>query len=289
MSTAAQSKDPRNPKTLLRYHQVFIINGQAVTMKIDSGAQNSIISKLDWQRMGQPALTPPTRERISSAGTTVQLEGEFDADVEFEGKHYTLPLQVSSRDTTRNLTGRRWFPVFNSLDWNALFYDGGKIVKLPNASSEAASDQIEKETITIPYFLRIKVENKVLIMKLDTGATASVIGLSEWKQIGEPKLEQPKRRMTDTAGTVVCLRGEGRLNVTHKGETHCLPIVVKNSNKPCALIGTRWFSYLTFDFNLIFRSPTFQVRVNTPTEKRACDQPERDEKAKKQNVGSKCA
>ena len=108
---------PSTPKT---FELEIKINGQPVTMTIDSGCHISIIGKLIWQQLGQPKLEPVCETWSAATGTEIQFKGKFIADVNYAGKSLQLPLHVMDQSKTFNIVGRVWFPSLH-LDWNSIF------------------------------------------------------------------------------------------------------------------------------------------------------------------------
>ena len=94
-------------------------------------------------------------------------------------------------------------------------------------------------------------------MILDTGATASIVGLGTWVSIGKPQLNQTKRTMSDTSNSSLDLKGEFIAEVKYNGRPFQLTLLVSNKFQIKNIIGTDWFPSLDFDFNAVFDNIQF--------------------------------
>ena len=262
---AGQLKKIDEPKydALHAYYLKVKINGESLLMKIDSGCNNSIINAAEWERLGQPQLTP-AGERISATRTKVDLKGKFVANVELYGQVYELPIQVSKQPTTRNLIGREWFP-FIYLNWNKIFHHNRKRhVPIFQTITEKQEEQkrliIASNKRTNFFYIEVKIENVMTKMMLDTGASQSKISLKQWEKIGKPDLEECPIRIVDTANQVLPLAGQCVVTAEYEGEKRLVPLIVTAENYG-QVIGTNWFKYFRLDFNSIFENITMSQSV----------------------------
>lgn len=243
--------------SLSTYLLPIVINDKPVTMKIDSGCHDSIINALIWQELGRPQLEPATTKRYSATGVEVVLMGHFTARVRYAGRLFLLPLTVSNRTDTRNLMGRRWFPILN-LDWNRIFHCIPTAHFMKKQTENERQLALETTKRTCPFYVHVKVEGVNLRMLLDTGATQSKITVSQWQLIGKPRLQPTSIIIHDTANNVMPLVGRCIINAEYNGQRGLLPLLVSGGANGYAVIGTDWFKTIRFDFNNIFETMTFQ-------------------------------
>ena len=230
-------------------------NCELVEMLIDSGSEFSIINKLVWDKLGRPELTPTHMRVIMASGASVDLLGQFTANIIFDQHEYELPLHVMNKDDAHNVIGWRCFPILD-LNWNTIF--GGK--KL--SEMKQISHKLEKENdfskssqqrIIEHFYVTLNVEDVDLPMMLDTGASVSLIGIAQWEKLGKPKLKPDKLHyLTDNGDNKIDIAGKCWVKVKYLGRHRLLPLRVINRNCDSAVVGTNWFHSLEFDFNSIF-------------------------------------
>jgi predicted aspartyl protease len=233
------------------------INGQPVTMTIDSGCHISIIGKLIWQQLGQAKLEPVMDTWFGATGSQIEFKGKFMANVNCAGKILQLPLHVTKQAKTTNLVGRSWFPSLN-LDWNKVFncYDATRCKPESKRQRQLASKMI-KSRITGHYYVDICVEGTTIQMVLDTGASVSVVGQATWEVIGKPPLTPNTGTrytpMIDAAQKAIPCKGSCKVKVNYNGREGVLPLLVRTEQNCQSIVGTDWFETLKFDFNCIFK------------------------------------
>ena len=234
------------------YKLNLTINDKPVTMCIDSGCHNSIINKMEWKKLGKPNLSKVSTPRLAASGAKVGLMGEFTASVEYYGRFFELPLQVSSGKNTLNLIGRAWFPVLD-LNWNRIFQktDDGPIFREPTQQYKT----IASNHYTKHFNITINVKGSShtqLQMILDSGSETSIISMEDWKKLGKPKIKNLSMRMIDTAGQTLSIEGLCWVKIEHQSQELLLPLVVSKDYNGRGIIGTNWFPSLNNDFNTIF-------------------------------------
>jgi predicted aspartyl protease len=233
-----------------------VINDKLVTMKIDSGCHDSIISSRVWQELGRPQLDPVPDKRYSATGTEVVLKGQFIARVQYAGTIFELPVQVSDSMDTRSLMGRRWFPTLN-LDWNGVFHCTSNVHPLQEQTEEKSNQELQMKLYRSQHFyIQVKVEGVNLMMMLDTGATQSIISSADWEKIGKPELKPTQIVIRDTSNKILPLTGQCTISCEYNGQKAKVPVFVYNGQH-YPLIGTNWFPQFKFDFNNIFAKMTF--------------------------------
>jgi len=221
-------------------------------MKIDSGTHDAIINSTVWRAIGSPQLEPFKGKRLASTGAEVPLLGYFIADVSYCGRLLQLPVQVSKKEDTRNLIGRRWFSELN-VDWNHIFrHNISSSVShlLPNEIARRHSSLGEEPTQHIR--ITIEIDGAYNEMVFDSGSTVSAIGINEWELMGSPALSPCKIKILDTANKPLSILGQFLVNVGYEGRYYPqLPLCVVN--KPSKnVVGTNWYHAIDFDFNTIF-------------------------------------
>ncbi|KAK4008975.1 hypothetical protein OUZ56_014093 [Daphnia magna] len=256
-TTSESNKPDIIYNSLSTYLLPIVINNKPVTMKIDSGCHDSIINALIWQELGRPQLETATTKRYSATGVEVVLMGHFTARVRYAGRLFLLPLTVSNRTDTRNLMGRRWFPILH-LDWNRIFHCIPTAHFMKKQTENERQLALETTKRTCPFYVHVKVEGVNLRMLLDTGATQSKITVSQWQLIGKPRLQPTSIIIHDTANNVMPLVGRCIINAEYNGQRGLLPLLVSGGANGYAVIGTDWFKTIRFDFNNIFETMTFQ-------------------------------
>ncbi|KZS14677.1 Uncharacterized protein APZ42_020038 [Daphnia magna] len=252
-----------------KYFLDLEINGYNLIMKVDSGCHDSIINKRTWKELGQPSLTNINTIRRSATGAEVGVKGGFNAKVLLAGREHHLSLLVSDNEKTRNLIGQRWFPTLMDIDWN-IFFNHETITIRSNVPIRT-KNKLKASAMTHrtrPFHLNVRIENIELRMMLDTGATSSIIQQSLWEELGSPALTPTTRVMRDTSNNIVELMGECNVKIEYMGQRAMLPLIVANGDRIEAVIGTRWFSVISFDFNSIFINMEFQLPVKFVEETR---------------------
>lgn len=240
------------------YLEININNCHKVNMKIDSGCHDSIVNMVVWQALGEPPLGPIPVRRLSATGAQVDVKGQFIATIQYGGRTFQLPLQVSGRPDTRNLIGRRWFPSLH-LDWNSIFHCVGTncLTRFQPRSDKQRRLAMEMVGRTNHFYLVLKLAGVEVKMMLDTGATQTKINMEHWKALGKPPLKPSRILILDTANKAMALEGECSIEVEYQGQKGVLPLLVMSAERGCAVLGTNWFQHLRLDFNTIFENITF--------------------------------
>ncbi len=240
--------------SLKRYYLKVQLNKILVKMKIDSGCHNAIINLKVWRALGSPKLKPCKVKRLGSSGVEVIVLGYFIATVNYLGRSFHLPIQVSGKEDTRNLLGRRWFPILN-LNWNRIFHRE----LLPQIPRFRRADEIPQlpvdflnEVRTKHFYVTIFVNGVNLRMLFDSGAYHSKIGIIEWERLGCPTLEPCNITILDTANNPLDLKGQLRVDVRYKGEVYGQLLLLVVNKRSKRILGTDWYRCIKFDFNKIF-------------------------------------
>ena len=244
-------------------------NCELVEMLIDSGAEDSKINKLTWEKLGRPELTPTCFRLIMASGAAVDLLGQFNASIILDQHEYELPLYVTVRDDTTNVIGWQWFPILDRLNWNSIF--GRKHCKIRQISHTAKKkhdfSKSRQQRATQHYYITLTAEGVDLPMILDTGASYSLIDMAHWEKLGKPKckLDSDRRPMIDGSGAKLDIAGICWVKVKYQGKQKLLPLRVLRNYDSEPIIGVNWFHSLNFDFNSIFNGhPENEEPVSPP-------------------------
>ncbi|KAI9555472.1 hypothetical protein GHT06_017987 [Daphnia sinensis] len=244
-----------------KFHLDMKINGQPVTMTIDSGCHISMISQLVWNTLGQPILEPvPTTDSwITASGAKIAIMGKFICKVKYAGKTFQLPLFVCGQPNVTSLLGRSWFPALH-LDWNQIF-NCNNVSRFQRESDKQRQlvSQMADTFATHHYFIGVKVEGINIQMMLDTGATVSVISEATWVKLGKPLLEPFALPILDAAKKMVPSKGVCMVKAEYNGREGVLPLIVTTA-KCESILGTNWFKTMQFNFNSVFLNMSFYKR-----------------------------
>ena len=104
------------------FQVVINIEGNPLTMEVDTGAAVSIISNKTWNSISYfPKLSlQPTPDTLRTyTGETIPVLEELSVQVEYHGQNATLPLLVVQNESP-SLIGRNWLAQIQ-LDWKSIF------------------------------------------------------------------------------------------------------------------------------------------------------------------------
>lgn len=96
--------------------------------------------------------------------------------------------------------------------------------------------------------VRIQINGQYIVFELDTGANNTIIPISQWKNIGSPKLSPTNIKLKSYNGTPISISGQCTADVSYNGKQFRLPIIVTNC-EATALIGLQWIRKLHIDLN----------------------------------------
>ena len=106
-----------------------------------------------------------------------------------------------------------------------------------------------------PYRATVNVNGKHLLMKIDTGASVSVVGEGMFNIIKEGKstveLEKTSTRLQTYTKEAIPVVGSVLVPVEHNGQSLTLPLIVTTGNGT-PLLGRDWLSALKLDWRSIF-------------------------------------
>ncbi|VDK40717.1 unnamed protein product [Dibothriocephalus latus] len=72
-----------------RKYLTVAINGKPVRLQRDTASDISLISKRTWQMIGQPPVITSDKKAMNVSGGFLQLTGELECDVSFDGTQFT--------------------------------------------------------------------------------------------------------------------------------------------------------------------------------------------------------
>ena len=96
------------------------INGCDFAFELDTGADNTIISLNDWEKLGSPVIHPSKLKLECYSGQPLKVEGECIVEVEYGGQKYNLAMIVVHGDGSP-LLGLHWITAMQ-LDLNHLVH-----------------------------------------------------------------------------------------------------------------------------------------------------------------------
>jgi predicted aspartyl protease len=97
-----------------------ILQGIQVEMILDTGATAFIIGLGTWVSIGKPQLNQTKRTMSDTSNSSLDLKGEFIAQVKYNGRPFQLILLVSNKFQIKNIIGTNWFTSMD-FDFNAVF------------------------------------------------------------------------------------------------------------------------------------------------------------------------
>ena len=92
------------------------ICNKAVSMKIDSGADVTVITKKTYETMIKPPILKPVKETLRSLSEKIQCYGRFEASTELNGKEYHFPVYVIDKGS--NLLSRSVSQAMDIIQYN---------------------------------------------------------------------------------------------------------------------------------------------------------------------------
>uniref|UniRef100_A0A1I8JIX7 peptidylprolyl isomerase n=1 Tax=Macrostomum lignano TaxID=282301 RepID=A0A1I8JIX7_9PLAT len=81
------------------------INGQGISMQVDTGAEISLIPQNLWRQLGRPTLRKCRRILRQFDGSSIACLGEFTASLETNSKFVTIDLVVTAAEKKHGLLG----------------------------------------------------------------------------------------------------------------------------------------------------------------------------------------
>lgn len=102
------------------YKVPISLDGNGVSMELDTGAAVSVISETLYQKhLSHLKLQPSSLNLRTYSGEKVSLLGEIRVPVKYGSQEETLPLQIAKGDKP-SLFGRNWLEKIR-LDWQSIF------------------------------------------------------------------------------------------------------------------------------------------------------------------------
>ncbi|XP_055585260.1 uncharacterized protein K02A2.6-like [Uranotaenia lowii] len=89
-----------------------LVNGQPVSLQIDSASDISIISSKVWEQIGKPTMKPSSSQATNASGQPLTLLGEFNCEVTINGQTQQARCFVTSVSGL-NLIGIEWLDLFD--------------------------------------------------------------------------------------------------------------------------------------------------------------------------------
>nr|XP_054759405.1 uncharacterized protein K02A2.6-like [Lytechinus pictus] len=235
-----------------KFETDVVINKKSLTMRIDTQADCSIMSKDTYKRnFSDVPLRPNSLELGTYSGQQLDLCGEFECEVTYEGNTLLLPMMVTSYTNRPTLMGKNWLTKLK-LDWNYVFHvESSKWQSLLRQYSGMFDDCYEgisgveahvriKENSTpvycrprpVPYALKEEVEKE--LRNLEKNKVIVKTDYSDW---ATPIVVVPK------ADGSVRLFGDYKTTVNRAVDDECYPLPT-SQDLYAELGGTKVFSKL---------------------------------------------
>nr|XP_054759939.1 uncharacterized protein K02A2.6-like [Lytechinus pictus] len=235
-----------------KFETEVVINKKYLTMRIDTQADCSIMSKDTYERnFNDVPLRPNSLELRTYSGQQLDLCGEFECEVTYEGNTLLLPMMVTSYPNRPTLMGKNWLTKLK-LDWNNVFHvESSKLQSLLRQYSGMFEDSYEgisgveahvriKENSTpvycrprpVPYALKEEVEKE--LKNLEKNKVIVKTDYSDW---ATPIVVVPK------ADGSVRLCGDYKTTVNRAVDDECYPLPT-SQDLYAELGGTKVFSKL---------------------------------------------
>ena len=102
------------------YEVKMWLNEQPVSMQVDTGAAQTVMTKHVFESMFSGATLEPTNVTLTGfAGSPIPVLGRMKVTAKYQEQEHTVSLLVVDVDSGRpNLMGRDWLKVFK-LDWKS--------------------------------------------------------------------------------------------------------------------------------------------------------------------------
>ncbi|XP_063955562.1 uncharacterized protein K02A2.6-like [Lytechinus pictus] len=235
-----------------KFETEVVINNKSLTMRIDTQADCSIMSKDTYERnFSDVPLRPNSLELRTYSGQQLDLCGEYECEVTYEGNTLLLPMMVTSYTNRPTLMGKNWLTKLK-LDWNNVFHvESSKLQSLLRQYSGMFEDSYEgisgveahvriKENSTpvycrprpVPYALKEEVEKE--LRNLEKNKVIVKTDYSDW---ATPIVVVPK------ADGSVRLCGDYKTTVNRAVDDECYPLPT-SQDLYAELGGTKVFSKL---------------------------------------------
>jgi hypothetical protein len=126
---------------------LLLINRQDFMFDVDTGANHTIVSLKDWEKLGSPTTRPSSLKLECYSGQPLEVQGEFDVKVENRGQKFNLTMVVIKSAGTP-LLGLHWITVMQ-VDLNSLVHglDANKHQVHKVYSQVKLQDMLEKHKV----------------------------------------------------------------------------------------------------------------------------------------------
>ena len=135
------------------------------------------------------------------------------------------------------------------------------IQKLDSASDEETFAVFKMQSKEKGYTVKVKIDNEIVDMVIDTGASVSLINETLYKRLN--RTARPSKRLRTYTGEEIPVLGGCDVSVTYNNKNVDLPVMVVRGSAPC-LLGRDWLEELKLDWVDIFS--TRSVEQNRPKE-----------------------
>ncbi|EFO85571.1 hypothetical protein CRE_29108 [Caenorhabditis remanei] len=132
-----------------RIYRIISINGKKIQMQLDTGADVTLLSTKDWNRLGRPQLQAPSIKVKSANHQPIAVKGSFQCNFIINGNSATGQAHVAETGT---LLGTDWiakdtklWQLLNNNQVNAVRSDVGSACDYLDGSREQLKIDLKKE------------------------------------------------------------------------------------------------------------------------------------------------
>jgi hypothetical protein len=143
------------------------INGKKVSMQLDTGAGQSVLSSRIWKQLGSPKLKYCTKAPVAYDGHELKCLGMLVTDVEFNGKFVLANFMVLKSSNSFGLLGRDLITE-NGSNTDAMINNVSEVKYLPVIKGFKASMKLKPDAVDkycparpVPIALQEKVTNEL--------------------------------------------------------------------------------------------------------------------------------
>ncbi|PIO53912.1 hypothetical protein TELCIR_24737, partial [Teladorsagia circumcincta] len=148
-----------------RIYRSVEINGCSTRMRLDTGADVTLLSHKDWTAMGRPRLMPPLFTLKSANGKKINVRGHFKCTFTIDGRQGRGTCHVAD---TSSLLGLDWIaqvePLFHRLkQFPAVFAPGLGCCTKSKASLKLKPDAtpVFRKARPVPYAVQPRITQEL--------------------------------------------------------------------------------------------------------------------------------
>lgn len=126
-------------------------------------------------------------------------------------------------------------------------------VQKPQLNSQRLKQVKRTKSMSKSLPLELKIDGQEIVFDVDTGSDYTIIGSTQWKQLGSPILRSSSLKLECYNGEPLDIQGECQVTVEYRGKQsrHTL-VVIKGKGLP--LLGLIWMRELSIDLNALIHN-----------------------------------